>query len=111
MTTSSKRELRLSYWQKHIKGWQHCNLSQRGYCQEHGLSLSSFGYWHRKLKISRAKQPEFHPLAVPASINVSSTKNGSGLRLHLNGDKYCIEVGNDFSSATLKKIIASIEGM
>jgi hypothetical protein len=41
-------------WEEHIKAWQSSESSQRDYCQDHGLSLSGFGYWRRKL----TNQPE-----------------------------------------------------
>jgi len=37
------------YWYAHLDGWRQSGLSQPAYCKQHGLSLSSFGYWlHRR---------------------------------------------------------------
>lgn len=38
-----------TYWQAHLDAWRQSGLSQVSYCKQHGLSLSSFGYWlHRR---------------------------------------------------------------
>ena len=37
-------------WQHLITQQQSSHLSQKAYCQEHGLGLSTFQYWKRKLR-------------------------------------------------------------
>lgn len=40
-----------TYWQTHLDAWRQSGLSQASYCKQHGVSLSSFGYWlHRRAK-------------------------------------------------------------
>ncbi len=36
-------------WQRLITQQQSSQLSQKAYCQQHGLGLSTFQYWKRKL--------------------------------------------------------------
>ena len=39
-----------SLWQQHIEGWETSGLTQGIYCQQHAISLASFGYWRTRLK-------------------------------------------------------------
>ena len=43
---SEKRE----FWKRQIAGWKSSKLSQTAYCQQHGLKLSTFHYWRKRLK-------------------------------------------------------------
>lgn len=36
-------------WAERVAQWRSSGLSQTAWCREAGLSLSSFGYWQRKL--------------------------------------------------------------
>ena len=37
-------------WRARVARWHDRSLSQAAYCREHGLSVSSFGYWRRRLR-------------------------------------------------------------
>ena len=39
-----------SLCQQHIEGWETSGLTQGIYCQQHAISLASFGYWRTRLK-------------------------------------------------------------
>jgi hypothetical protein len=41
-----------TFWQQHIQAWQNSSLSQSAYCAKHELSLASFGYWRKRVKLS-----------------------------------------------------------
>lgn len=59
---SSKR-LTPDAWQNHITSWQQSGLSQKTYCQQHHLGLSTFYSKYRELK-SEMVTPLANPLAV-----------------------------------------------
>jgi hypothetical protein len=40
---------KLSGWANHIACWQRSSLTQRDYCEEHGLALSTFQLYRRRL--------------------------------------------------------------
>ncbi|HOA53955.1 MAG TPA: hypothetical protein PKI05_17005 [Thermogutta sp.] len=46
MSEKTKREL----WAERIEAFLASGLSQRAWCQEHGLRQNQLGYWLRKLK-------------------------------------------------------------
>jgi hypothetical protein len=81
-------------WESHISAWQSGGLSQRVYCDGHGLSLSSFGYWRRKLSDEAVKpngdQPGVMPIGVKPGALVEgvtiSLPNGIVLRVPGLGD-------------------------
>jgi len=59
---SSKR-LTPDAWQCHITSWQQSGLSQKAYCQQHLLGLSTFYSKYRELK-SEMATPSANPLTV-----------------------------------------------
>lgn len=101
-----------SYWQKHIKSWKASGLSQRGYCRKNGITVSAFYYWHRKLQEQeKVEKPQFYPLTLPNVPEACGRDTDSGLRLFLHERKYCIDIEKEFSAASLKKIITTLEEM
>lgn len=45
-----ERETVRAFWRGHFELWRLSELTQREYCEEHGLSLKSFGNWRGQLK-------------------------------------------------------------
>lgn len=43
-------------WSTIFLDWRRSNESQREYCRREGISISAFGYWHRKLKKDSEEQ-------------------------------------------------------
>ncbi len=35
-------------WKGHVRAWRESALTQRAYCELHGLKLSTLGYWSRR---------------------------------------------------------------
>jgi hypothetical protein len=50
-------------WKNHITSWQQSGLSQKTYCQQHHLGLSTFYSKYRELK-SKVVTPLSKPLSV-----------------------------------------------
>ncbi len=48
-----------SLWQRHMEDWKTSGLTQAVYCQQHDISLASFGYWRTRLK--RTTRSEDNP--------------------------------------------------
>lgn len=45
-----KRTKREAHWRAHISGWRSSGQSQARYCAAHGLSVSTLGYWIKRLR-------------------------------------------------------------
>jgi hypothetical protein len=95
------------YWQKHVASWRESNLSQVEYCRLNDLSIKSFSYWKRKKRNAALSQPRFFPLVAASSIPIAA--RASVLQLNIQEKRFSIEIGEDFSPVTLKRLIAILE--
>lgn len=104
-SVSSKEE----FWSNHIQSCSQSSLSQERYCKEHGLALSTFGYWKRQLAKSRDREQRFFPLMLQGPPAAKKARQASGVSLYLKDDKYRIEISEEFSSTCLKQLISVLE--
>jgi hypothetical protein len=104
----NKRKAR-RFWEQHINRWKESGIKQTEYCRINGLSPKSFTYWKCKLK----KEPEtttFFPITLKTSPTLQNPIKHEALKLICN-DKYRVEIGDDFSSTTLTRLIRTLEGL
>jgi hypothetical protein len=101
----SKEEKR-RYWQGHIESWRQSGLSQAEYCRRNTLPIKSFGYWKSRNSRSSRGGLTFFPLVLSNSV---VTPSQASLQLMLQEKRFTIEIKEDFSPATLKKLILSLE--
>jgi transposase len=47
-----------AFWRSHFEVWELSGLTQREYCERHGLSLKNFGNWRAQLKREDAAGPD-----------------------------------------------------
>lgn len=47
-----------AFWRSHFEVWKLSGLTQREYCERHGLSLKNFGNWRGQLKREDAVGPQ-----------------------------------------------------
>jgi hypothetical protein len=84
----SKRRL----WAKRIAQWKCSGLAQRAFCAKHGLAVSTFRWWRKRLADAQraVSQPLFIPLAVDsgaaAAASVVEVELRSGTRLRFEGE-------------------------
>lgn len=103
---TSKRKI----WQAHLKAWGSSGLSRAEYCRQQNLSYHAFRYWGKKLLGRQGSKPAF--VAVPAlRVEQFSLCRNEVARLKVDlGGRYRIEVHDDFSSATLTRLLSTLEG-
>ena len=91
-------------WEEHIDGWQSSGLTQADYCDRNGIKLSTFRYWRKRLAT-----PDTPVTLVPVGFGTSdgSFACGSGLTLVL-ADRYKVEVGDNFNSSTLARLVDTL---
>ena len=67
----SLKRLTPDAWQRHITSWQQSGLSQKAYCQQHQLGVSTFHNKYRALKsdnaVASAKPLTVLPVIRPLS--------------------------------------------
>lgn len=98
------------FWKHHIKSCNESSLTQAQYCRENSLALATFCYWKKKLKMTRQSKARFYPLTVQSDkITNSSRSSSSGISLHFCNNKFRIDVEENFSETTLKRLITVLE--
>lgn len=97
------------YWQEHIQAWRQSGLSQAHFCKARSLALSTFQYWRKKIGQGDNDSPRFYPLAVMPSIEALDKSSTGILRVILGDRRFVLEIGEDFSETTLKKLIVALE--
>ena len=75
-------------WSDIFLDWRRGGESQTGYCRREGISISAFGYWHRKLETDA----EAHPVvkvsglvSVPPVGKNGLTARAGGVMVDLTG--------------------------
>jgi len=112
VTEEEGRSAKEKFWQGHIAGWETSGLSQQVYCRNNNLAVASFGYWRRKFKLQVAKpdKPRFYPLTVTTPSKTAHLSKGEhAIRLVLDRQRFIIEIDDEFSSATLQRLILALE--
>lgn len=96
------------YWRRVLKEWSSSGLSQRGFCEDRGISLSSFCYWRRRLRVEgeEVSPSPFIPVEVRGGTMLPQPTPFE-VRLR-NGIR--IRVPADFESDSLLRLIGLLEG-
>jgi hypothetical protein len=70
-------------WDRRIAQWQRSCLAQAAFCQQHGLSVSTFQYWRRRLRNNAV--PSRHRAAfIPVHVKDGGAAGEPGLPSGLN---------------------------
>ena len=90
--TRTHRRRSLEEWQSLIEQQHESKLSQRDFCRQRGLALSSFRNWKRRLSAATviSQSPDSNWLALPGDLTQTSSTSweieldlGSGVSLRL----------------------------
>lgn len=76
-----------AYWGQRIAEWEQSKQSQKAFCIEHGLVLSTFQWWCAKRKRRAAAKPvtPFLPIAMHA-VSVVEVQLRSRTRIRFEGE-------------------------
>ncbi len=76
-----------AYWGQRITEWEHSGQSQKVFCAEHGLVLSTFQWWCAQRKRRAAAKPvlPFLPMAMHAA-SVVEVELRSRTRIRFEGE-------------------------
>jgi hypothetical protein len=67
----------------HISQWRKSGLSQRAYCEQNGISWSTFKNWNKRVKVC-TKESLFAPIQITSSTNTQwIIEAADGLRVHV----------------------------
>ena len=98
------RQNKANVGQQHIEGWETSGLTQGFYCQQHAISLASFGYWRTRLK---RMQPDKNGREIETRflpVQLMSTRHDPLLTLR-TPQNVSIDVSAGFDPQLLKKVL------
>lgn len=93
-------------WRRRIDQWRASGQSVRAFCARHGLATASFYNWRRVLQRRAAARPAFVPVQVVAD---TVPTQASSLEVVL-ADGRTVRVAPGFDAATLRQLLAVLEG-
>jgi hypothetical protein len=96
------------FWRGHMEGWQQGSLSQRQYCERHGLALSTFTLWRRRLQTAGAAPSRSGVEIVPLRAFVCAAE--SPVVLVLGQGQYRLELQSGFQAETLRAVVSALGG-
>jgi hypothetical protein len=102
----ARDERKQDEWQRRISQCRASGLSVRAFCDRHGLSTASFYAWRRVLEQRAAERPAFVPVRVVGDTTPAHT---SALDVVLL-DGRTVRVAPGFDAATLRRLLAVLEG-
>ncbi|NBB91517.1 MAG: hypothetical protein GVY23_10020 [Spirochaetes bacterium] len=100
-------------WSARIEEWKKSGLSQRRYCEQRQLSLSTFQWWRTRLRepaSSTAEQPTttLVELPVPEVCGGEGDQHSSPITVAVG--TYSVSVPTGFSAAELARVLDVLEG-
>ena len=108
-TRENQTDSKAAFWRRHIENCISSPLTQAQYCRKHSLALATFGYWKRRLNMTRQETARFYPLTVQPVSPAKPGSSSAGISLHLDDERFRIDLLEDFSAPTLKKLIQTLE--
>ena len=101
-----KKEL---FWRSHLESWQCSGASQRTYCEQNDLALSTFQLWRRRLQGGPARpfDPSLDLVLLPQPVRPSA--RGAAVAVVVQGGRYRVEVADEVCANTLQIVLSVLE--
>ena len=101
------------FWAERIRTFQESGLSRKDWCLENGISLSTFGYWFRKLqtadpKSDQCSDPVFARLPSEQEILSDLSTGYAPVTIRLPKD-ILIEVGANCPAGLVTAILRALK--
>ena len=98
-----------SYWVDHIEAWRASGMSRAEYCQTHGLSRKTFGWWTWRLDQERPassarEAPRFVPVELTEPAPSSPGLADERIEIASPGG-VAVRVGSEFDAAALHRVL------
>lgn len=110
MNRDNKAGQKERYWRRHSDSWTRSGLSQREYCDQHGLATSTFQLWRRRLGGTGSPEPSFDIVPVAHVPRVAFRLDPQPLVLVIDGGRYRVEVGEGTRMEALQVLLDALEG-
>ena len=112
LTTQQKKANNTPHhWKAHVGALKQSGLPRAEYCRQHKLSYHTLTYWQRKLSTTQvtSKETTLVPIPFKAFINQGNVEPARAALKIILPDKIAVEVGENFSPATLIRLLAVLE--
>jgi len=106
--SGAKQSRNQRHWQAHIKALKKSGLSRAEYCRQHKLSYHALTYWQRKKPGRQQPGTTLVPIPPERILHEPAQVTTAGLKIVVT-DRLSIEVGDHFSSTTLKRVLSVLE--
>src|SRR3954454_18431178 len=108
-STTGDRE---KFWREHLRQQQVSGQGVRAFCEGAGLSVPSFYWWRREVRVRDARRggsrrPQFVPVQITA---MQPTGTAVGIEVVLTGGR-SIRVASGFDAEHLRAVVAALEAM
>lgn len=97
---------RRRYWKEHVERWRSSGMTQKDYCMGNGLKWSTFHYWRKRLQEPRAPVSLIQ-VSLGSGTGSKDMQDWPGLML-LVGDRFKVQVGDEFNAATLARLVETL---
>ena len=101
----TKREINRRRWLERVQSWQHSGLTQKAFCQQHGLGLASFHRW-RAIAMREGKPADS---SVVTFLPVNVVEPGAADLTVVINDSLRIEIPVGFDLATLRQVVQALQ--
>ena len=96
-------------WKAHVNAAEKSGLSRAEYCRRYHLSYHAMTYWQRKPARSNGDKATLVPVTLSdALMRNGGPNNHAELKILLPG-KMSVAVGDNFSPATLNRLLTVLE--
>jgi len=96
-------------WQAHLAAQARSGLSRTQYCRRQQISYHAFTYWRNKLSKPSGNEITLVPITLrPEPVHADMDGGAADLTIILPG-KISIAIGQNFSVATLNRLLSLLE--
>ena len=98
------------YWSRHVEEWQCGGLTQRAYCERHGLVYGTMNNWIRKLRSQDTGKDDQRLVELRAGDEEtrSASNHGAAIELVVAG-RYLLRLWPGNRPEHLREVIAVLE--
>ena len=101
---------RRDFWHSHVNAWRSSKLTQKEYCHQHKLNVSSLSCWKKKLSQKSMGITKFVSVPLTPTVLPEKSITQSSLQMTVN-KRFTIDIGDDFLPQTLRRLVHTLEDL
>lgn len=116
IVSETTAEFRLRQWTKIIAECQASNLTIKAWCSQHNISIKSYYYWLRKIRLKACQSAEFQAPAVkreivPLQLNPLPCASSVHPAVSIHLGSATIDIAEGTSQATIEAVLRSLQSI